>query len=132
MNTTEFVQHIIDEKQEGQISKNICEVSAYETAQLLSGSFTYPLYSAIWKEFYDLDSITAHLSCLYESENHYGLLYFIVLLADIVEYDIPLIFAEMSVNKNLVAILSAAIIEDWLEYHETSEVMEANEQYIHN
>jgi len=126
MITTEFVQNIIDEKQGNKTSKDICEASAYEIAQLLCGSFIYPLYGALWIEHCDLDSITEHLTSLHESDNHYGLIYFIVLLADMVEHDIPLIYSQMSASDKYVPILSATIIEDWIEYHETSEVIDVS------
>jgi primase-polymerase (primpol)-like protein len=48
MTTTEFIKNIIDEKQEDTVSENIHEDLAYEAAQLLSGSFTYLLYGALW------------------------------------------------------------------------------------
>ena len=124
MTTVEYTQHIIYEKQESIATKNINEEAIYETAQLLSGSFIYPLYGALWVEFYDLNSISKHLEDLYSSGNHYGLLYFIVLLANTMEFDIPQIFAQMSAYDNYVQCLSSAIIEDWMECHATSEATE--------
>jgi hypothetical protein len=103
------------------LSENIYEDLAYEAAQLLSGSFTYLLYRALWADFYDLEAINKHLEYLYDNEDHYGLLYFIAMLADAVSSDIPVIFSQMSANKKLVPVLSSAVIEDWLEYHESVE-----------
>ncbi|MCL2427589.1 MAG: hypothetical protein FWD05_14800 [Oscillospiraceae bacterium] len=126
MNTTEYVQHIIDEKQYNQIPMNICNASTYETAQLLSGSFTYMLYNVLWTEFYNMDSITEHLEVLYSNEQHYGILYFVALLANAVEFGIPIIYSQMSATDELVPFLSVAIIEDWLEHHETSLITETS------
>ena len=61
MTTTEYVQSILDERQDDTVSENIREELAYETAQLLSGSFTYRLYGALWADFYDLEAINKHL-----------------------------------------------------------------------
>ena len=123
MTVTEYIQNIIEEKQEDTVSNSICEDSAYETAQLLSGTFTYQLYGALWTDFYDLEFINKHLEYLYDNDDHYGLLYFVAMLADAVSFDIPVIYAQMSANKKLVPVLSSAVIEDWLEYHETNEAM---------
>ena len=89
MTTTEFVQHIIDKKKEDIVSKNIRDDVAYETAQLLSGSFTYLLYGALWADFYDLEAINKHIEYLYDNEDHYGLLYFVAMLAEAVAIGLP-------------------------------------------
>jgi len=51
-----------------------------------------------------------------------GVVYFIFILANAVEFSMPIQFTEMSANDSLVPILSAAIIDDWLEYGETCEL----------
>jgi hypothetical protein len=122
MTITEYVQNIIDENQNGTVSENVQEDSAIETAQLLSGSFIYPLYGALWTEFYEMDSICTQLCKLYWSDNHYGFVYFIALLANAVDFDIPPIFSQMSANDKLISTLSSAVLEDWLEYHEAIEL----------
>jgi hypothetical protein len=100
------------------------EAAAYEVAQLLSGSFVYPLYEALWVNFFDLDTATQHLESLYDSGNHFGLVYFIYILANAVDLTVPAQFTEMSANNALVPALSAAFIEDWLEYDATHEATE--------
>jgi len=122
MNTTEFVQHIIEERNEDTDMKIYCEASAKETAQLMSESFIYPLYGAAWTAFYDMETITQHLNELHDSRNYFGLVYFITLLAGALETNIPLLFTQMSLSSTRVHILSDAIIEDWLECHDTNEV----------
>ena len=58
-------------------------------------------------------TITEHLEAMYDSENHFGLVYFIFILSDAVNFVLPLPFSEMSANDTLVPVLSAAIIEDY-------------------
>ena len=100
------------------------EAAAFERAQLVSGSFVFPLYRALWQLDFDMDAITEHLEYLCDSGNHFGLIYFIFILADAADYSLPLLFSETSTINELVPILSAAIIEDWLDYDATSEVVE--------
>ena len=71
-----------------------------------------------------MDAVTEHLENLYDSSNHLGLVYFIVMLADAVEFILPLEFTEMSAKDIFAPILSAAIIEDWLEYNGSFEATE--------
>jgi hypothetical protein len=72
-----------------------------------------------------MDAISQHLEKLYDSGNHFGLVYFIFILANAVEFIIPFQFTEMSANDSLVPILSSAIMEDWLEYDLNCEATEA-------
>ncbi|MDR2712848.1 MAG: hypothetical protein LBB91_07025 [Clostridiales bacterium] len=124
MNTYEFIENILQAKKEKLGTIAVDETSAYETAQLVSGSFIYPLYGTLWQFDFDMTAITEHLEYLYDSGNHFGLIYFIFILADAAEFTLPLIFSETSAVDELVPILSAAIIEDWLDYDATSEVVE--------
>ena len=71
-----------------------------------------------------MNAITRHLENMYDSENHFGLVYLIFILANAVESSVPAQFTEMSANDSLVPILSAAILEDWLEYDSTCEETE--------
>jgi len=124
MTATEYAQSVLQVKTEATFPKAVDETAAYEAAQLISGSFTYLLYEALWMNFFDMDAITQHLESLYDSANHFGLVYFIFILANAIEFAVPVQFTEMSANDMLVPILSAAIIEDWLDYDATSEVTE--------
>jgi len=124
MTTNEYAQFILQVKKEITPPHLIDEAAAYEAAQLVSGSFTYLLYEALWMNDFDMDTITQHLESLYDRENHFGLVYFIFILANAAEFIIPVQFTEMSANDALVPVLSAAIIEDWLEYDATSEATE--------
>ena len=124
MTTAEYIEFVLEVKQETTPPQTIEESAAYEVAQLISGSFTYPLYETLWVNFYDMDTITQHLENLYDSENHFGLVYFVFILANASEMTIPKQFSEMSANDALVPFLSAAIIEDWLEYDSTHEATE--------
>ena len=101
------------------------EAAAYEAAQLVSGSFTYLLYEALWLNDFDLESITEHLESLYDIENHLGLIYFVFILANAAAFPVPAKFTEMSASNALAPILSAAIIEDWLDYAAASEATES-------
>lgn len=128
MTTDEYIQFILDEKRENPLPHPIDEPSAYEAAQLVSGGFTYLLYESSWVNGYDTDAITQHLESLYDSENHFGLIYFLFILANAVDFIVPAQFSAISANGALVPILSAAIIEDWLEYDVTSEATEYKNQ----
>ena len=124
MTTNEYAGFVLQMKKEASPPQAIDETAAYEAAQLFSGSFTYLLYEALWMNFFDMETITRHLDSLYESENHFGLIYFIFILANAVEFIVPVLFTEMSANDVLVPFLSAAIIEDWVEYADANEATE--------
>ena len=124
MTINEYIQFVLEVKKESPLSQTVDEATAYEAAQLISGSFTYLLYEALWMNDFDVESITQHLEKLYDSENHFGLLYFVFMLANAVAFTVPAKFTEMSATDTLVPYLSAAIIEDWLEYDAASEVTE--------
>jgi hypothetical protein len=124
MTANEYTQATLEAKTEITLSpsQTTDEAATYEAAQLISGSFTYLLYEALWMNFFDMVAITQHLESLYDSANHFGLVYFIIILTNAVEFSVPVQFTEMSANDVLVPILSAAIIEDWLDYNATCEV----------
>ena len=121
MTTNEFAECILQVRK-SQPPEAKDEAAAYEAAQLVSGSFTYPLYGALWQNGFVMEDITEHLEAMYDSGNHLGFLYFIFILSDAVDFVLPLPFSEMSAIDALVPALSAAIIEDWLEYDVTSSV----------
>jgi len=122
MTTNEFAECLLQMKKEGQEPKTKDEAAMYEAAQLVSGSLVFPLYGTLWQYHFDMETITKHLEAMYDSGNHFGLVYFIFILADAAEYTLPRTFSEMSAIDTLVPILSAAIIEDWLDYDANSEV----------
>ena len=125
MTTNEYIQFIMQVKKETPLPpQKINEAAANEVAQLISGSFTHTLYEALWTNFFDIDTITQHLENLYDSNNHFGLVYIIFILANAVECSIPAQYTEISANDELVPTLSAAIIEDWLEYSVSIEPVE--------
>jgi len=125
MTTGEYVQFVSEVKGEAHLPQAIDKIAANEAAQLISGSFTYLLLESLWMNDFDVEVITQHLEALYDSENHYALIYFVFILANAVAFTVPAKFTEMSATDTLVPYLSAAIIEDWLEYHATYEVAEA-------
>ena len=94
----------------------VSENEAVEAAQLVSGSFTYPFYETMWLNDYPMGTLTAHLEALYDRGDRHGFIYFIILLADSVDFKLPIKFYEMSISDTLIPLLSAAIVEDWLEY----------------
>ena len=94
------------------------EESAKEIAQLISGSLVYRLYEAICSNDYNPHAVTAHLEMLYDSGNHFGLVYYILMLAESSEVELPERFTEFAVTASHVPYLSAALIEDWLDYNE--------------
>ena len=124
MTTTEYVQSVLQIKKDAPSLQAIDETAAYAAAQLISGSFTYSLYEELWTNFFDMEATTDHLEKLYDSGNHHGLVYFIFMLANAVEFIIPIEFTEMSARDVFVPVLTAAIIEDWLEYDGSFEATE--------
>jgi len=122
MTTREFIEYLLTEEQsEGAIDEKV----AYEAASLVTGSFVYNLYELLWLNDLSVPAITAHLQKLYDSKENSALLYFVVLLADAIEFALPSEFFKMSVKEQIVPILSAAFIDDWLdvdnEYEEVTE-----------
>ena len=91
------------------------EETAYELAQLVSGSFVAVLVEELWLEFHDLERITVHLEKLSEDGQHYGLVYLTYVLANSVDLVMPLLFAEVSSREDLIKPLAEAILEDWLD-----------------
>jgi len=124
MTSNEYVDFLLQVKKETQEEIMADEVAAYEAAQLVCGSFVFPLYGALWQNDFDMEAITMHLETLYDTENHHGLIYIIFILSDAVDFVLPRPYSEMSACDMHVPILSAAIIEDWIEFHDTSEVSE--------
>ena len=122
MSANEFAEYILHVKKENQQAETVDESAAFEVSQLISGSFVYSLYCALWQSGFDMEALTEHLEAMYDSGNHLALIYFIFILSDAVDFVLPLIFTEKSANDALAPILSAAIIEDWLEYDATSDI----------
>jgi hypothetical protein len=116
MTTHIFSQYILNQRRissEG----NIDESAAKDSAELISGSLIYRLYESLVQYNYDMDSVTEHLEMLCNEENHHALLYIIFILCDAVDEIIPARFEVMVSTPFLVPYLSAAIIEDWLDFH---------------
>ena len=124
MTTNEYAHVILEVQKEASTSDKVDEAAAFEAAQLISGSFTYTLYEALWENFYDMEAVTQRLETLYDSENHFGLVYLIFILANAVDFIVPVQFSEMSANDGVVPFLAAAIIEDWLDYDANCEPTE--------
>ena len=100
----------------------IDEDAVKEVVQLISGSLIYRLYEALHANDYDLHSVTAHFEMLYDSKNYFGFVYYILMLAESVDVELPERFVETIVIASHVPYLSAALIEDWLEYDEDFEL----------
>ncbi|MDR1320906.1 MAG: hypothetical protein LBK56_05710 [Gracilibacteraceae bacterium] len=64
MSANEYVQFVLEVKKETSMIQSFDETAAYEVAQLLSGSFVYPLYEAVWVNFFDLGTVPQHLESL--------------------------------------------------------------------
>jgi len=124
MTTTEYVQFILEVRKETPLSPPIGETAAYEAGQLISGSFMPLLYEALWVRAFDMETVTQHLEDLYDREDHFGLIYFVFILANAADVIFPALFSAMSATNTLASMLSAAIIEDWLEYHTISIITE--------
>ena len=127
MTAYEYTQIILQVQKELPLPRFDDEAAAHEVAQLLSGSLICPLYDALWVRNFEMDAATQHLESLYDSENHFGLIYFVFLLAETADVIVPFQFAEMSANESLVPILSAALIEDWIAYDAVGAAHESKE-----
>ena len=62
MSTNEYAEFILQEKKEAILPQAVDETAAYEATQLLSGSFTYLLYEALWMNNFDMDTIRSTLT----------------------------------------------------------------------
>jgi hypothetical protein len=116
MTTHEFTRFILEHQAES-LAAPIDEAAAKDVTQLVSGSLIYRLYEGLIISEYDMDAVTDHLEMLYDTENHYALLYFVYMLCDATDVALPERFGEITANLSLVPYLSAAIIEDWLDFH---------------
>jgi len=120
MTTHGFSQFVLNNRV--QASADVVDVvAAKDVAQLISGSLIYRLYESLVEHDYDMDVVTEHLEMLFDTENHYGLLYFIFILSDATDEALPDRFEGMLINPSLVPYLSGAIIEDWLDFHDDYE-----------
>jgi hypothetical protein len=131
MTTSEFIGDILEGRKEVKEKGAVAifdEDSINEVAGLLSGSFTYLLYEALWRNAYDMETITEHLEKLYDEDEHFGLIYFTFILANAVDIIVPAQFVAMSAKDDMAPILSAAIIEDWDEYDSTHEVTSESDE----
>ena len=95
----------------------IDEAAAIEAAQLISGSLIYRLYESLIRTDYDMDVVTEHLEMLFDTDNHFALLYFVFILCDATDVALPERFTNMTVNAELAPYLSGAIIDDWFDFH---------------
>ena len=117
MTANEYIELFLMSKTET-VSGQADEGTASEVADLVSGSFVYSLFEFVFNAGLETDALTQHLEELYDSANYCGIIYFIMILADATGYYLPKEFYMMSVKNELAHILSAAIIEDWLEASE--------------
>ena len=117
MTNNEYLELLMIARNDNQ-EKQFDEQKACEVASLVSGSFCYHLYESLLQADVELDAITEHLENLHNTSNHYGLVYFIIMLADSIGFELPTAFIEMTFNDNLVPIISAELIEDWLDIDE--------------
>ena len=130
MTNYEYIEYLLHvkglEKSEENISTadDVFKEAAFEAAQLISGSFTYQFYESLWLNEYPMDTITSHLEILYDKSDFHGFIYFMILLADSADFTLPIKFYEMSVQDRAIPKLSAAVIEDWLEYNNEYEEIE--------
>ena len=130
MTTYEYVEYLLQVKKLSDVQDstppsavtNNDEIN--EAAQLISGSVTYQFYETLWLSDYPMDTITSHLESLYNKSDFQGFIYFLILLADSIGFTFPVQFYEMSMEDKLIPQLSAAFIEDWLDYDNEYEEIE--------
>ena len=117
MTISEYIEQFLMSREES-MSGEVDENAAIEVSDLVSGSFVYALFECVIQADMDTDVITEHLEYLYDSANHFGVIYFIMFLADAAGFHLPKEFYVISLKNELVPILSAAIMEDWIEADE--------------
>ena len=116
MTTHGFTQFLLKDREQSQ-AELIDEAAAKDVAQLISGSLVYRLYESLVTNDYDMDAVTGHLEMLFDTENHFALIYFAFMLCDATNEALPERFEGMAADPFLIPYLSAAIIEDWLDFH---------------
>ncbi|MDR0863114.1 MAG: hypothetical protein LBN30_10140 [Oscillospiraceae bacterium] len=115
--TTENFTRYVSEFGDSNLSREVDEEAVKELSQLISGSLVYRLYEALDRMDFDLAAVTAHLEALCDSGNHFGLVYFVLMLAESANIELPERFTEAAVVAAFIPYLSAALIEDWLNFH---------------
>jgi len=114
MKANEFIKFILSVRNE--IPQTIIDESAaYSMAQITSAGFIHKLCEQLRANDFDVGTITAHIEDMHDSENHFGVIYFLFLIADCVDFELPLQFAQLATNDLCVPILSSVLIEDLLE-----------------
>jgi hypothetical protein len=116
MTTHEFAQFILGMRAQSP-AEVVDETAIQEVAQLVSGSLIYRLYESLIVNDYDMDELTEHLEMLCDTQNPFGLLYFVFMLTDATNTALPAQFAELTANRTTAPYLASALIEDWLDFH---------------
>ena len=101
------------------MKENITElddIAACDVAQLISGSFTFPLYKALLEADCDLDVLALQLEKMYNKKEHFGVVCVIFILSNAVGYNLPAEFFQMCSDFRAIPAMSSAIVDDWLEY----------------
>jgi len=117
MTTNEYIEMFLMSRTEAMPNK-VDEETAIEISQLVSGSFVYPLFESVTQAEYDTNAIIQHLEDLYDSANYFGFIYFIMFLAETTGCILPSELYILSLKNDMVPILAAAIIDDWLDVSE--------------
>lgn len=89
--------------------------AANEYVDVITGDMIYNVHNNLWAEGMEMEDITVHLEYLYDRKQYHGLIYFIFILANAVDLQIPLQFTQLSADNEVSEILAASIIENWLE-----------------
>ena len=65
------------------------ENAAFEAVQLISGRFTYRLYETLRLSDFPMEAVTSHLEAMCDKSDFHGFLYFLILLADSIDFTFP-------------------------------------------
>ena len=114
MKTNEFIKFILAVRNDIP-QKDIDEETAHSMAQITSAGFIHKLCEQLRRNDFDVEAVTAHIEDMYDNENHFGVIYFLFLLASCVDFELPIQFAQLATNDLCVPILSGVLIEDLLE-----------------
>jgi len=120
MTTYEFTQFVAENMVQ-QPSPLPEKSAAIEIAHLISGSLIYRLYASMIANEYDMDMTTEYLNMLHSQDNHFGLLFYIFMLCDATNTELPERFTEAVTNPFLAPFLSDAMLADWIDFHDAYE-----------
>lgn len=112
--TSEYLELLIMKKEvpPTPVSTDITNEVIYKIHE----DFVIPLYESMLMDYdNDIEVITEHIVKLYNTSNHFGLIYFFFMLADIMAIELPDELVKMSLTDDFVSAFSESLYESWSE-----------------